>query len=244
MAKNNIKKTVYYLAQVEYSGKAKDYVDAFGKKKTEDKSGCQWEVKGDKDLIALKKVIKKHYLKAQDFRCAYCRQKVVVKHNAAWDTEHILCKDQYPQFMFEPKNLCVSCKDCNNIKRAKNVLTNKGRTTFPDAPDDYIICHPHLHNYADHIRVIREAVLYLPISKEGRQLIEICGLLRFVFDFAGYQIESIEIGQTIIELASQLQKSTNSLEKVAIMSIMKTLLEQRITSDLVPISKGYLSTSA
>ncbi|KAA9173610.1 hypothetical protein F3K36_15725 [Delftia sp. BR1] len=91
-----------------------------------------WE-KTDVDgpLSELKAAIKEFYLKAQNFKCVYCQQRIVVEHHGAWDIEHIIPKDVRPEFMFECANLCVACKDCNGDKWNKNVLIDNKRKTFP-----------------------------------------------------------------------------------------------------------------
>ena len=111
----------YAFPEVRYTEPSAKFVDAFSY--SLEKTGNYWD--GDeKALVSVKKEIKDHYLHVQDYRCAYCRQRMEVKHNGMWDTEHIINKDEYPAFMFEPRNLCVCCKDCNTIKGRKGVLKN------------------------------------------------------------------------------------------------------------------------
>lgn len=219
------------MVPVKYSSGSNSFVDYYNSKPANERVGEFWDDTRNNFLTTVKHEIKSHYLSAQDYRCAYCKQRVVVEHNAAWDTEHIIPKDKYPDFLFVPENLCISCKDCNRIKSNKNVLKNKSRKTYPDKPGDYILCHPHFHEYSKHIRIVREAVLYLPITDEGRALIEICGLLRFVLKFAGYEHDDENIGEKIVNFGTELQNAQTTAERIMIMHIMKTMLDERLRTE-------------
>jgi hypothetical protein len=96
----------------------------------------------------------------------------------AWDIEHIIPLESSPNFMFEPLNLCVSCKDCNLSKSNKPVLVSK-RVHLPLESKQYKIFHPHLDRYEDHIEILVVGELYKPITKKGENTIEICKLFRF-----------------------------------------------------------------
>lgn len=214
------------LKPVAYSRSSADFVNSYNSRKLSEKSGTDWDDKENPTLGEVKREIKNHYLKAQDYTCAYCQQKIVVDHNGAWDTEHIAPRESYPGFMFTPENLCISCKDCNGAKSNKPVLANKKRRTFPKQSKDYTICHPHFDIYSNHIRVVGEAVLYLPRTKKGQTLIEMCGLLRFVYSFADYEIVDLNIGTKIIALGTAFQNAQSDLEKIAIAQILKTMLDE------------------
>lgn len=216
------------MPSVKYSVDSKDYVNSYNSKPKKEKKGNFWDNESDSLLATVKREIKNHYLFAQDYKCAYCRQRIVVEHNGAWDTDHIIHKDDYPQFLFEPENLCVSCKDCNRIKSNKSVLKNKNRVTYPENADHYIFCHPHFDEYGKHIRIIREAVLYLPITAKGRALIEICGLLRFVLAFAEYECSAEGVGQEIVRLGTDLQNAETDSERFMLMTIMRTMLDESL----------------
>lgn len=228
---------VYYaFPQVQYSETSKEFVASFHE--LSEKKGSFWD--GDeKALTEIKKEIKDHYLHVQSYRCAYCRQRMVVKHNGMWDTEHIVNKDEFPSFMFEPRNLCVSCKDCNTHKGKKGVLKNKKRKTYPGSANDYTFCHPHYHAYSDHVRIIKEAMLYLPITDEGREMIEICGLLRFVYKFAGYGCVENNVPATLIKLGHELQEAKTSYEQIALMTIVQKLMYDNINKVTSELAKQY-----
>jgi hypothetical protein len=166
-----------------------------------------WEKTHEGELASLKERIKTHYLETQDYTCPYCRQRIVVSHLATWDAEHIIPKDTHPRFMFEAQNLCVACKDCNLEKLNKNVLINSSRRTFPKTSSDYLISHPHFDDYEANIKVISVAGFYLPKTDKGRKTVEICGLLRFLYELANYEAGSEETGQLLGQLVAELMSS-------------------------------------
>ena len=159
---------------VEYSDEERALVKQFEELK--DKKPSEWK---EEQYANLKDKIKAHYQQEQNYICAYCKIEVLVKHGMVWDTEHIIARDDKPQFMFEPENLCVACKDCNVAKGAKKVLKNQRRTTFPTKNTDYKLVHPHFDNYDEHIRNVVPGDVYRPLSEKGKFTIETCGLLRF-----------------------------------------------------------------
>lgn len=207
---------------ISYDGNLQEKVKDYNAIPDNKKSGDYWENSKDKTLIALKKHIKDHYLLVQKHTCAYCKQSIEVNHNAAWDIDHIIPKDTHPKFLFEGLNLCISCKDCNNIKSNKNVLTNPKRKTLPIKKEDYLIIHPHLDSYTDHISLITNN-FYLPKTEKGRHTVEICGLLRFLYNYQNKENISLEIKQKISELNNKLMNSTNPTEEHFLLSCISDL---------------------
>lgn len=147
-----------------------------------DFSSITWE---DDDLKLIKSKIKKFYLSIQKNVCPYCRQKFNSNNGRYWDTEHIIPRAYQKNFMFEPKNLCVSCIDCNGRKSDKKITSSKAKKRLPLKQDLYFIVHPHLDQYDDHIMIIKEGFYYVPIKPKGENTIEVCGLNRF-YEFADY----------------------------------------------------------
>jgi len=211
---------------IVYVGMAKLKVEEFNS------LNCELEIKGywnkthDGDLVELKKIIKDYYLSAQDYRCPYCRQRIVVDHNAAWDAEHIIPKDTHPRFMFVPQNLCVTCKDCNTIKSNKKVLVNQDRKTFPTESGDYLIYHPYFDVYSKHITIVAEAGYYLPKTDKGRLLVEVCGLLRFLYQFADFESSDVSIKVKMSNLQRQLMETDDPMVEHFIYGCIGRLVEE------------------
>ena len=141
------------------------------------KSGSDWL---DERFDAVKKSIKKHYLKEQSYTCYFCKQHNKVTHHRAWDTEHIISRSSHPAFMFEPENLCVICIDCNLQKSGKEVLSRPGtRVKLPKTSSAYSIIHPHIDIYEEHIHVIVAGEIYEYKSPKGLKTMRTYGLDRF-----------------------------------------------------------------
>jgi uncharacterized protein (TIGR02646 family) len=135
-----------------------------------------WEDVSVKDL---KLRLKKHYIEEQVRKCAYCQVEQHTSHAMVWDTEHIIDKNNFPQWTFEALNLCVSCKDCNQAKGVRPVTKSQSYKSFPHESENYYIVHAHFDNYADHIEIVVPGFFYLHITDKGRSTIETCGLLRY-----------------------------------------------------------------
>lgn len=214
-----------YLTPVIYTLVMKEKIGEFEAIPYKLKKGSYWDATDDGDMEDVKKHIKDHYKVVQDYRCPYCQQKIEVDHNGSWDAEHIIPKDTHPQFMFEPRNLCISCKDCNLIKRNKRVLKNQKRIRFPNRSADYLFCHPHFHIYSDHVNIIEEAGFYLPKTPEGIYLVEMCGLLRFVLKYAECEWDNDQISLQVHKLGGELINAKTPEVKVMLMTMMRTLLD-------------------
>lgn len=129
-------------------------------------------------LGGFKERLRSFYLASQRRRCAYCRTIIKVSQAPA-EIEHIVHKSFKPEWMYEPFNLCVSCKSCNTKKSTKPVLDeNISTEALPLRSDDYIMIHPHLDKFSEHINIIDD-VLYEGISDKGRETIRICELFRY-----------------------------------------------------------------
>ncbi|QXZ20851.1 HNH endonuclease [Lelliottia amnigena] len=210
---------------VSYNASHNSFISAF-KKLTTDEKESYWDTKGNKELDAIKKHIKDYYLISQDYKCPYCQQKIIVAHNGAWDTEHIIPKDTHPDLMFEPQNLCVSCKDCNGEKSNKNILKNRKAIRLPKQSKNYIITHPHFDNYDDHIKIIDSSLYFLPKTDKGRKTVEICGLLRFVYKYSNYENVDLAIKQGISKFTQALLDTSDPAEEQIYLSFIEDLTKQ------------------
>jgi hypothetical protein len=132
----------------------------------------------DATLIAtFRAELKRYYYFRQRRLCCYC-SKTLDEHQATYDAEHILDKDMHPQFMFEPENLAAACKTCNGAKSNKCVLgTIVALVAIPAESDCYVIVHPHLDEWQDHLAYDGIGrVLPKVDSSKGTMTIEICGI--------------------------------------------------------------------
>lgn len=148
-----------------------------------------WELD---EIDELKKEIRNFYRKEQKLKCAYCRNPISVVYPQNCHIEHIAPKSIYPQYIFEPQNLCVICVDCNLIKRNQetvnevpNTIKKKKLKNYPKKSDNFLIVHPHFDNYDDHIYIING--FYIDkASKKGNFTIGAC-LLNRKFKYVGWE---------------------------------------------------------
>ncbi|WP_318486493.1 HNH endonuclease [Photobacterium leiognathi] len=136
------------------------------------------------DLQVLRVHVRNHYRIQQQGICAYCRQRVSLKSAANCHVEHIAPKSKYPQFMFEPKNLCVACADCNEIKKEQETMGEEpdpicngdDRVRYPRAASSFYIVHPHFDDYDEHIEIFNGH--YVDKTDKGHFTIGACKLNR------------------------------------------------------------------
>lgn len=129
-------------------------------------------------LDAFKKRIRKYLLKKQKYRCAYCRMELH-DNEATPEIEHIVPKNLKPKWMYEPFNLCISCKLCNTKKgHTKPVLVNDKIDILPTNSEAYQLIHPHLDRYSENIEIV-DGILYKGIGEKGVHTIWLCELDRY-----------------------------------------------------------------
>lgn len=121
--------------------------------------------------------IKRHYIRQQGNCCCYCNYFNPALHGRTWDVEHIVPISPHFRFMFETRNLAASCVECNQAKSNNNVLKNKKIKKYPAKSQSFIILHPHLDQYENHIDKLD--FLYVPRSDKGTATIIACDLSRF-----------------------------------------------------------------
>ncbi|HDH0806954.1 TPA: HNH endonuclease [Klebsiella variicola subsp. variicola] len=159
-----------------------------------------WE--NTKGTIAIiRKQIRTHYLKEQGKHCAYCRMYNHTSHGLSWDIDHILPKDHYPQFLFQPLNLIISCKECNRAKSDKVFLVDKnqvGKYKYPKNSDAFKIIHPHFDSYEDNILIEKMGKYYTYSHKteKGLETIIACELARYSL-IESYNTDDIDLLRAI-----------------------------------------------
>lgn len=127
-------------------------------------------------LKKFKNRLREYYFDAQNDKCVYCRMDISSATGIS-HIEHIAPKSIYPQWMYEPMNLCLSCPTCNSFKGTNDILEHHKGRKLPTVSDAYKIVHPHLDRYSDHIRII-DSLLYQGLTPKGKYTIDICHLTR------------------------------------------------------------------
>lgn len=144
---------------------------------------------GSPELELVRQYIRNHYRQEQKGFCAYCQGVVSLQSANNCHVEHIAPKSKYKKFMFEPKNMCVVCADCNEIKREQEIMNEepdpvlKGGTRkhYPRSSSAFKIVHPHFDIWSDHIQ--KFGAFYGDKSEKGHFTIGACKLNRYLRKF-------------------------------------------------------------
>lgn len=138
----------------------------------------------DDTIMDVRKEIRNFYRIKQHGRCSYCKQQVSLTSALNCHIEHIVPKSLHPQYTFTPKNLCVICADCNEIKRSQETLgmipetlCNDSIKKYPTISAAFKIVHPHFDKYDDHILIVNGCYIDKG-SKKGNFTIGACNLNR------------------------------------------------------------------
>ncbi|WOD09862.1 HNH endonuclease domain-containing protein [Pseudomonas sp. NyZ704] len=136
---------------------------------------------GCESLEAIRSSIRRFYRNAQQGLCPYCAKSISLQAAGNAHVEHILPKSLFPNFIFESKNLCVICADCNTAKNNGNVFNEDEQDTckgaakvYPRSSLRFKIVHPHIDQYTDHI--VKAGIFYIDKSVKGHFTIGICKL--------------------------------------------------------------------
>ncbi len=134
-----------------------------------------WDSK-KKFIKSFKENLRGDMYKKQNKKCAYCRIHVPLAC-VSMHREHIVYKDDHPQWMFLTENLCVACPTCNEFKGTTEVLDEPQTTTYPKESAGFKIIHPMYDRYSEHIELVGD-VLYKGKTNKGVFTIETCHLYR------------------------------------------------------------------
>ncbi|MET0570591.1 MAG: HNH endonuclease, partial [Pedobacter agri] len=200
------------------------------KMKLDDKdfSFLNWK---DEDLKELRKSIRDFYRKEQKAICSYCKNPVSLQSASNCHIEHIVPKSKYRYYIFEPKNLCVICADCNEIKREQETIGEvidpliKGgkRVLYPRSSRSFKIVHPHFDEYDNHILILNSA-FYLDKTPKGNFTIYACRLNRRLYAF-GWEKETVDDAELMSVMTSYLNEKSIT-NRVKILNQLKKLLIQ------------------
>lgn len=131
---------------------------------------------GKKGIKSYKDNLRDYMYYEQNCRCAYCRIELPIGC-CFLQREHIVYKNLHPQWMFEPRNLCIACDRCNNFKLETEVLNNPAVRAYPQKSKDFLIVNPFLDKYSEHIE-LKNGIIYEGKTKKGKFTVETCHLYR------------------------------------------------------------------
>lgn len=179
---------------------------------------------GVDEIQDIRKIIRNYYRNLTK-KCFYCRNEISLRSVKNCHVEHIIPKSEYVCFMFEPKNLCVICSDCNEIKNNKEVAGTlekvvKGKKTliqYPRSSNRFLVVHPHFDDYEEHIRKIGD--IYVDLSTKGSYTIHICELNRKLHK---YGMESMALTRSeLFDLFNEIMNSDNYTREMMLMNRLK-----------------------
>lgn len=209
---------------IDYTEDEKSVIDSFNKVDSN-----YW----NSDLEPLKTIrskIKEYYLAVLGNKCCYCQMLKQENHGSTWDVEHILPKALYPQYMFELKNLSVSCKECNQAKLDKEICI-KSIKAYPRTGNNIKIVHPNFDVYQDHIKVVMAPdgkIFHTPLngSKKARETIVACNLFRFQEEAFGKENsykKSVSDKLAEVFVSMNLENLTEDQRKIAIQTAIECI---------------------
>jgi hypothetical protein len=127
------------------------------------------------DFTIIKSQIREFYRIQQRGLCAFCKNPLSLQAAANCTVEHIIPKSKSRLYVY-PKNLCVICADCNEIKRAQEVinedhevLNNPEIAMYPRSSGAFIIVHPHFDDWYEHIHKVGARIYIDKTLKESIQ---------------------------------------------------------------------------
>lgn len=176
------------------------------------------------DVKDIRKYIRDYY-RGLTKKCFYCRKEISLRSVGNCHVEHIIPKSESLHFMFEPKNLCVICSDCNEIKSKKEVVEkleevtrgNKKFKMYPRSSNAFLVVHPHFDNYDDHIHCCGD--IYISKSVKGSYTIHICELNRKIHK---YGIDSMALTQSeLFDIFTKLMDEDNFTRQAVLMNKLR-----------------------
>lgn len=180
------------------------------------------------DLQDVRVVIRDHYLDEQRGICSYCRNPVSLRGALNCHVEHIAPKSKYLGFMFEPKNLCVICADCNTIKRDQEVLNSEPDTVengarrrrYPRSSNAFRIVHPHFDQWEDHIE--RFGKYYVDKTAKGHFTIGACVLNRHLRQF-GWEPRIVDDATLSAAMNGYLNENDPAAKAASLIRVMRLM---------------------
>ena len=133
-----------------------------------------WEEKGPNCIFDdIKQDIRIHALSVQRIRCVYCETQLVY---GGQQIDHFADKKRYPQFLYEPLNLVLSCPVCNglSIKGTKDTIDGLPNPDYKRNSFKYV--HPYLDDVTEEIKFRDPLHIFLDYnhcSRKGKDTVDL-----------------------------------------------------------------------
>lgn len=178
-----------------------------------------WE---NSNFDQIKSRIRNHIITEQHYKCPYCRMTLRPRTDDL-PIDHIVPRQPYALFMFEMKNLVLTCDGCNHAKLNKKVLVDDDITEYPENSNAFIIFHPYFDNYEDHLCLVIDELFIKSISDKGDKTIEICKLDNVQLAFNRAREKKINQVGLYRKLMYKLEREDDNAIFIQIMALLDAI---------------------
>ncbi len=194
--------------------------------------GKEW----DDEEESIKRFKRDIYSKLQDnIYCPYCRRRL--RRNREDQIDHIIYKADYKNFTFQPKNLVLACKRCNNKKLSQNVLNDEYQEAvktlqwreYPYDKKYYKIIHPYLDKYSEHIKLEND-IFYMVHNNSSKGLNTIKMMKLNKFDFIEERVKECDSSSNYISISTNIK---NPVADELVLGWAKFLLKEHTFQKII-----------
>ena len=76
------------------------------------------------------------------------------------------------------------------------------------------------------MKIMKSSLFFIPLDSKGKETIEICGLLRFLYKFTDYGDIPLEVKEKVSMLSDELQNAKSGIEQHFILTCLGEVVEQ------------------
>ncbi|MBA4300468.1 MAG: hypothetical protein C0433_10265 [Cyclobacterium sp.] len=150
-------------------------------------------------FTSLKRYLRYELYETQKRRCAYCRR-ILNPLGINEHIDHIIARKLYINWMFKPRNLVLTCYQCNTQKSVAPTL-KKDHRRLPRRARHYKLFNPFVHSWTHHFELLDDLFLSGK-SKIGENTIKALKLFDYKYSLR-YAEESNTFGKSAIVRAAQ-----------------------------------------
>lgn len=163
------------------------------------KKGEDWS---QECFTSLKRYFRKQHYQTQQRRCAYCRRQLnplgINEH-----IDHIVARSIKPGWMFKPRNLVLTCYQCNTQKTNHSALKHNKHKRLPRRKRHYTLYNPYVHRWYDHFE-IEDNLFIKAKSKIGSDTISKLKLYDFKYSMIYSQESNVSDASAIKRATTRL----------------------------------------
>lgn len=156
---------------------------------------------GSNEFSSLKRYVRFIHYKTQKRRCAFCRRNLnplgINEH-----LDHLVARSIKVGWMFKPRNLVLSCYQCNTQKSKATILENGiVFKRLPKKHNNYTLFNPFVHKWSDHFE-IEEDLFIKAKSTLGENTIKEMKLYDYKYSII-YSNEANIFGESALKRAAK-----------------------------------------